>query len=143
MIKKIIIISIGLLLIPTSFGAIWKKKEKPSLFLSKDNPKVNIIKEQVLSNESIFKKQTRIYFLVYVPEGFSSNYIKYQIIKQDNNAHIGGYSRIRNKVCRVNDKNYYTDYFVIQDAGKYALQIFNIDNQHHWITYGHFRVIDE
>lgn len=143
MIKKILIIVILFLLMSSSYAAFWKKKEKPSLFLSSDNPKIKIISQEALSDESIFKKQSRIYFLVYVPEGFNSDYIKYQIIKQDDKAHVGGYSRIRNKVCKVKDKNYYTDYFVIQDAGKYVLQIFNIENQHHWITYGHFRVVDE
>lgn len=143
MIKKILITLISLLLLSPSYGAFWKKKEKPSLFLSSTDPKIKIMAQEALPDESIFKKKTRIYFLIYTPEGFSSDYIKYQIIKQDDKAHVGGYSRIRNKVCKVKDKNYYTDYFVIQDAGKYVLQIFNIENQHHWITYGHFRVIDE
>ena len=130
-------------LLPTSFGFFWKKKEKPSLFLSNVDFRQAISLEEALPNYSIFKKLDRIYFLVYVPEGFKSDYIKYQIIKQDDKAHVGGFTRIRNKTCRVNDKHYYIDYFVIQEAGKYVLQIFDIENLHHWITYGHFRVVDE
>lgn len=141
--KKILALIIAILLIPSSFAFFWKKKEKPSLFLSTTDPREKIAIEAPLENHSIFKKQTRIYFLVYVPEGFKSNYIKYQIIKQDDKAHIGGFSRVQNKTCRIKDKHYYIDYVVIQEAGKYAIQIFDIENLHHWITYGHFRVVNE
>jgi len=141
--KKVLIIIISILLIPTSYAFFWNKKEKPSLFLSTSDPREKIAVEEPLENTSIFKKQTRIYFLVYNPDGFKSDYIKYQVIKQDDKAHIGGYTRIQNKTCRIKDRHYYIDYIVIQEAGKYALQIFDIENLHHWITYGHFRVIDE
>jgi hypothetical protein len=49
--------------------------------------------------------------VVYNPQGFKSDYIKYQVFKQDDKAHIGGYSRIRNITKKLNNKNYYIDYF--------------------------------
>ena len=49
----------------------------------------------------VFGINKRIYFLIYTPEGFKSDYIKYQIVKQDDNAHVGGYSRVRNITRRV------------------------------------------
>ena len=98
-----------ILLIPSSYGFFWKKKEKPSLFLSPYDPRKEIAYEKPLSNHAVFKRLDRIYFLVYVPEGFKSDFIKYQIVKQDDKAHVGGFTRIRNKTCRVSDKNYYID----------------------------------
>ncbi|MBQ9149787.1 hypothetical protein IJX73_02540 [bacterium] len=143
MIRVFILLLLTVLLAPSSFGFFWNKKEKPSLFLSPNDPRAEIAYELPLVNHAVFKKLDRIYFLVYVPEGFKSDYIKYQIVKQDDKAHVGGYTRIRNKTCRVSDKNYYIDYFVIQEAGKYIIQIFDIENLHQWITFGHFRVVDE
>ena len=143
MTNRFLVLLIVILLIPSSYGFFWKKKEKPSLFLSPYDPRKEIAYEKPLSNHAVFKRLDRIYFLVYVPEGFKSDFIKYQIVKQDDKAHVGGFTRIRNKTCRVSDKNYYIDYFVIQDAGKYIIQIFDIENLHQWITYGHFRVVNE
>ena len=104
MIKKIIILFIILSLTTVAEAAFWKKKEKASLFLSANDPRVLINGETVLKNDSVFSKNRKIYFLVHNPEGFKSDYIKYQIIKQDDKAHIGGYTRIRNVNKRVKNK---------------------------------------
>ena len=37
--------------------------------------------------------------------------------------------------------NYY-DYFILYEAGKYYLQIFDIENLNQWIVIGEFRVVD-
>ncbi|MBQ4646583.1 MAG: hypothetical protein IJB79_04475 [Candidatus Gastranaerophilales bacterium] len=140
--KKILLFLIIFFICSPSYAFFWKKKEKPSLFLSSTNPSLSISYDEKIQNEDVFQKGKRIYFLVYVPEGFKSDYIKYQIFKQDDKAHVGGYSRIRNITRRVNDKNYYIDYFVLSEAGKYGLQIFDIENLHHWIAFAHFLVMD-
>lgn len=143
MIKKYLIIILAILLIPSSFAFFWKKKEQPSLFLTSVDPRVTIGADEVLKNEDVFKLGSRIYFLIYTPEGFKSDYIRYQIVKQDDKAHVGGFTRIRNITRRVNDKNYYVDYFVLSEAGKYIIQVFDIENLHHWIALGRFLVKDE
>ncbi len=125
------------------FAFFWSKKEKPTLFLSTNDPRLTIQHNQKLANQDVFKIGDRIYFLVYTPDGFKSDYIKYQVFKQDDNAHLGGYTRIRNITRRVYDKNYYVDYFILTEAGKYGLQIFDIENLHHWIAFGHFLVVNE
>ena len=71
-----------------------------------------------------------------------SDYIKYQIVKQDDNAHVAGYTRIRNITCRVKNKNYYSDYFILFEEGKYFLQVFDIQNLHQWLVIGGFRVVE-
>lgn len=141
--KKIIAILVLILLCAPSHAFFWKKKEKPSLFLSSSDPSITISYDEKINNEDVFKIGSRIYFIIYNPDGFKSNYIKYQIFKQDDNAHIGGYSRIRNITRRVNNKNYYIDYFVLSETGKYGLQIFDIENLHHWIAFAHFLVVEE
>jgi len=141
--RKILILLILAFLTNPSYAFFWNKKEKPSLFLSPNDPRVDINFEKTLENHSVFKLKDRIYFLVYNPEGFKSDYIKYQIIKQDDKAHVGGYTRVRGITKRLNNKNYYIDYFVLSEAGKYGLQIFDITNLHQWVAFGHFRVIDE
>ena len=143
MIKKLLIIALFLLFANPCFAFFWDKKEKPSLFLSSKDPRIEISADKPLSNEGVFKLGDRIYFLIYNPEGFKSDYIKYQIVKQDDKAHVGGYTRIRNITKRVNDKNYYVDYFVLSETGKYIIQIFDITNLHHWLAITKFLVVNE
>ena len=141
--KKILIIFIILIFSTPSYAFFWTKKEKPSLLLSSVDPRITIEYDNKIQNEDVFKIGNRIYFLIYNPNGFSSDYIKYQIVKQDDKAHIGGYSRIRNITKRVSDKNYYIDYFVLSESGKYILQVFDITNLHHWLAIAQFVVINE
>ena len=138
---KFLIVLISLLF-ASSLAFPWKKKEQPSLYLTPSDPRSDYNYEEKVKSHSVFEVGKRIYFYVYTPEGFSSDYIKYQIVKQDDNAHVGGYTRVRNITRRVKNKHYYLDYFVLNEKGKYILQIFNIDNLHQWITYGEFRVVE-
>lgn len=118
------------------------KKPKPVLFLSESE---EALEKEILSNDhgkDVFAVDKKIYFLVYTPKGFESDYIKYQIVKQDDNAHRAGYSRIRNRTCRLNNKNYYSDYFVLHETGKYFIQIFDITNLHQWVAFGGFLVVE-
>lgn len=141
--KKVLILVLAFALCAPCYAFFWNKKEKPVLFLSPNDPRNETEFDKTLQNHSVFKMNTRIYFLVYVPDGFKSDYVKYQIVKQDDNAHVGGYSRIRNITRRLNNKNYFVDYFVLSESGKYALQIFDITNVHQWLAFGHFLVVEE
>lgn len=141
--KKLLAILFLILLCAPSYAFFFKKKEKSSLFLSSIDPRITISYDEKISNEDIFNTGKRIYFLVYNPEGFKSDYIKYQIFKQDDNAHVGGYSRVRNITRKIDNRNYYIDYFVLSEAGKYGLQIFDIENLHHWVAFAHFLVVEE
>ena len=90
----------------------------------------------------VFRVNDKIYFEIINPKGFKSDYIKYQIIKQDDNAHFGGYTRIMNRTVKVKSKNSYCDYFVLSQKGKYFIQVFDIENLHQWLAIGSFLVIE-
>jgi len=139
--KKFLIITLILFVVNLPAYS-WHKKEKPTLILSSYDPR-QLSYDEKIEPVSIFKTNERIYFMIYNPEGFKSDYIKYQIIKQEDNAHVGGFTRERNVTCRLNNKNQYIDYFVLPRKGKYFIQIFDITNLNQWLTIGAFRVTDE
>ena len=125
----------------SSANAFFHKKEKPQLFLSSYDPKETSY-EQKIENYSVFRVNSRIYFLIYSKEGFKSEYLKYQIVHQDDNAHEGGYNRIKNETVKTKDKHVYVDYFIITTPGKYFIQVFDITNLHQWLAIGAFRVVE-
>lgn len=137
--RKILLIILVFLLMSPTFAFSFKKKEKPKLLITSCDPSV----EQDIQPVDVFEVGQRIYFMIYIQEGFKSDYIKYQIVKQDDNAHMGGYTRMRNITRRVRNKNYYSDYFTLSQAGKYYLQVFDIQNLHQWLAIGAFRVVDK
>ena len=142
--KKLIYLLLFIVLISlTSYAGIFKKNPKPVLYLTSYDPRTITSYDEKIEPVNVFRKGDRIYFSVYTKKGFESDFIKYQVVKQDDKAHIGGYSRVMNKTVRVSNKNYYVDYIVINSAGKYFIQIFNITNLQQWIVMGAFAVLDE
>ena len=128
---------------PCVYAGLFRKDSKPELYLTPYNPKVVSDCDNKIEPINVFKKGERIYFSVINKKGFKSDFIKYQVVKQDDNAHIGGYSRVMNRTVRVSDKNSYVDYFVINQKGKYFIQIFDIENLQQWVVMGAFAVLDE
>ena len=135
--KKLSLIILFIFLVSMPVFA-WGKKYKPVLILSDSLSSIS-------NNEAknVFGTNRRIYFSISNPKGFKSDYIKYQIVKQEDNAHIGGLSRVRNVTCREKNKNSYTDYFIVTQKGKYFIQIFDITNLQQWLAIEGFIVIDE
>ena len=122
----------------------WGKKKLPTtLILSSVNPLVYDMFDEKIQTTRYFTKGSRIYFLIQNPNGFKSDYIRYQIVKQNDNAHIGGYTRVKNQTAKVKDKYYFSDYFVLYQTGKYYLQVFDITDTNHWLNLEGFAVIDE
>ena len=87
MIKKIslILLLMAFLTMPT-YAWFFKKKQKPVLIFSPTDPRIEASKDEPIVNHDVFRVGDRIYFLIYTPEGFKSDYIKYQVIKQDDKA---------------------------------------------------------
>jgi len=140
--KKIILILLFIFVISPA-GFCWGKKDRPVLILSSKNPNEISSYDEKIEEKSVFKVGQKIYFLVYTKEGFKSQYIKYQIVKQDDKAHVAGFSRIANVLVKVKNKNSHVDYFTLSQAGKYYLQIFDVENLHQWLAIGGFIVVDE
>ena len=142
--KKIILLFLMLLILP-SFGAFWDKwgKDRAVLYLTPYNPFENLGYDTKLESVNAFAIGKRIYFTIYAKNGFESDYIVYQVVKQDDNAHIGGYTKIKNATVRVNNKNFYCDYFVLHQKGKYYIQVFDLADTNHWLAIGEFVVVEE
>lgn len=135
--KKILLIII-LILISIIPSFAWQKKGKPIIILTD-----SISNLSNLESKKYFKTDTKIYFTISNPKGFKSDYIKYQIVKQEDNAHVIGYTRIRNITCRIKNKYNYTDYFVLSQKGKYFIQVFDITNLQQWLAIEDFTVVEE
>ena len=141
--KKFLVITfIFITLFSPAFALFGKNKDKPVLILSSYDPRTTSYDEKI-ENYTVYKSGSRIYFMIYSKKGFKSQYLKYQIVKQDDNAHEGGYSRVRGQVVKINDPNQYIDYFVLNTPGKYFLQVFDITNLSQWLAIGAFRVVNE
>ena len=132
--------AIFVLILPTfAFG---NKHLRPHLYLaSNESDLISSIKGEK-NFPWVFRKDERIYFQIINPKGFKSNYIKYQIVKQDDNANVGGYTRIRNITVKVKSKYDYKDYFVLSEKGKYFIQVFDIENLQHWLAIGSFLIVE-
>ena len=127
----------------SSFAFGFRKKQKPVLIMTQNDPRLGVSYDEKIPTYEVFKTGQRIYFIIHNPKGFESNFIKYQIVKQDDKAHVGGYTRIRNITKRVSDKHQFIDYFTLSEAGKYYLQVFDITNLHHWLAITSFGVVNE
>ena len=138
--KLLLLIFLFSFLINPSFA--WGKKPKNLLYFGNSIDEIEKLVIDKIETKDVFKAGNKIYFLAYIPEGFKSDYIKYQIVKQDDNAHVAGYTRIRNITCRIKNKNYYSDYFIIYEPGKYYLQVFDIQNLHQWLVIGGFKIVE-
>lgn len=123
--------------------AFAKKKEKPVLTFSPLPPGIEQKTEFPIETYDVFKINSKIYFSIYNPKGFKTDFIRYQIVKQDDAVEQLGFSRIRNITVRLKDKYYFSDYFVLTQTGKYFLQIFDSVNLHQWVAIGAFRVVEE
>ena len=127
----------------SAFGFGFKKKEEATIVLTSKNPaEISSIDEKV-TPQYVFRSNSKIYFMILNPNGFKSDYIKYQIVKQNPNVNVGGYNRVRNITARVRNKNYFSSYFTLADAGKYIIQVFDIENLQQWLANLAFQVIDE
>ena len=127
----------------SAFGFGFKKKEEVVVVLTSKNPaEISSIDEKIVP-QYVFKTNSRIYFMVSNPNGFKSDYIKYQVVKQNANIDVGGYNRVRNITARVRSKNYFSSYFTLSESGKYIIQIFDIENLQQWLVNLAFQVIDE
>ena len=90
----------------------------------------------------LFKTGERIYYGLISPKGFKDNVIKIQLFKQDDKSEYWGYSYYYSREVRLNNNNYYTDYFVIHNAGHYIMQVFNISDLHSPVILGDLIVQD-
>ncbi len=133
--KKLwILVSIFLVMLTTT-GCTG---DKPAILFNK----YPITEDTVMGYGNLFKPNTRIYYLVLIPEKIHSRYIFLQIIKKDNKEGRLGYKMFYGKTVRLKDEhvNYYDDYIVIGEPGAYVMQVFSKDNPQKVYALGQFFV---
>lgn len=95
------------------------------------------------SNTNIFKPNERIYYLVTLPEQVESKSLLVQVFKLGGGIDERlGYELIWGKRVKLRDeqKFYYTDYVVINNAGNYVMKVYSRDNPTKVLTTGNFYV---
>lgn len=112
--------------------------DKPGILFNK----YPITKDTVMGYGNLFKPNTRIYYLVLLPERIHSRYIFLQIIKKDNSEGRLGYKMYYGKTVRLKDEQvyYYDDYIVISEPGAYVMQIYSKDRPQKVLTSAQFFV---
>lgn len=112
--------------------------DKPAILFNK----YPITEDTVMGYGNLFKPNTRIYYLVLLPEKIHSRYIYLQIIKKDNKEGRLGYKIYYGKTVRLKNEqiNYYDDYIVISEPGAYVMQIYSKDNLSKILAVGQFFV---
>lgn len=101
-----------------------------------------ITKENVLSDAKIFHSGDRIYYLFIAPKRMDNKFIRVQIFKMTDKAPWGGYEVLRTKDYRLmkDERYYHTNYFVLNEKGRYVMQVFSINNLQHPLSIGDFYI---
>lgn len=110
---------------------------KPMILFNKNK----ITTETVMSNDTVFNKGERIYYLILLPKKVKSHNIYIQVIKKGDAGRLG-YSLYWTYNARLKEEQmyYYDDYVVINQAGSYVMQVFSKDNPTKVLTMSPFIV---
>ncbi len=75
-----------------------------------------------------FPVGSRVYFGAIAKKKFQDDVIQYQVLHRSDKAHLGGITIVYAKRDRLDYDDFYTDYFVPREAGRYVLQVFELRN---------------
>ena len=131
--KKLIIFCLMILLITAGCA-----KDKAAILFNK-HP---ISEQNIYDYSTIFPINTRIYYVILIPDKVESRYLYIQIIKKDNSYGRLGYNLVWTRNVRLKDEeiNYYTDYVVLNEGGYYIMKVYSKDNPHKVLTSAEFYV---
>lgn len=132
--KKFLIISV---IVTVMFLTSACREAKPGILFNK----YPITADTIMGNEYVFKPNSRIYYLVVLPQKIHSRYAYLQIIKKDKGGYLG-YKIYYGKTIRLKNEqvNYYDDYIVISEPGIYVMKIYSKDDPQRILTLGEFYV---
>jgi len=104
--------------------------------------KAPITEKNIYDYSKAFLTGSRIYYVILMPKKVESRYLYIQVIKKDNDYGRLGYDLIWTRDVRLSDEevNYYTDYFVINQKGYYAMKVYSKDNPHKVLAMSEFYV---
>ena len=91
---------------------------------------VPITQNNALHSKKVFNTGQKIYYLFIAPEKMTDNFIRIQVFKITDKSQYGGYDVVRTKDYRLmkDERYYHTDYFVLHEKGRYAMQVFAHSN---------------
>ena len=133
--KTLCIVIIFLLI--NIFTCGWFKQKAFVYFNNKP-----ITSETVLKPVYEFNSGERIYYLFFSKKRLENNYIRVQLFKISNDVPRGGMEMMRVKEYRLmkDEVYYHTNYFVLNQAGRYIVQVFDPENLSVPLAYGEFKV---
>ncbi len=101
-----------------------------------------ITRENALYDKKTFLPETRIYYLFIAPKKMSNDFIRVQIFKMTDKAHLGGYEVVRTKDYRLmqDERYYHSNYFVLYEKGRYVMQVFSHDDFKNPLAVNYFYV---
>ncbi len=111
--------------------------KKAFVVFSEFDPKNGLNKEQL---SSTFSTGQKVHFVVIAPEGFEEEAIRVVLTKKDAKSEFRGYSNRKNKVFETAGIDYVTDYYILNEAGIYIVQVFDLINLSDPVATGTFRV---
>lgn len=112
--------------------------DKPSILFNR-HP---ITKSNIYDYSNVFPINSRIYYVVLMPQKVESRYLYIQVIKKDNSYGRLGYKLIWTRDVRLKDEevNYFTDYLVLNENGYYIMKVFSKDNPYKALAVAEFYV---
>ncbi len=131
--KKLILFCLLLLTLTTACT-----RDKAAILFNK-NP---ITKDNVYDHSKVFPLNSRIYYLILLPEKVESRYLFIQVIKKDNDYGRLGYKLIWSRDVRLKDEEerFYYDYLVLNEKGFYIMKVYSKDNPKKVLTTAEFYV---
>lgn len=133
--KKIIL---SLLILMTMFFLTGcSRADKPAIIFNQ-HP---ITTQNVMDMSSAFPPNTRIYYLILMPQPQVSRILDIQVIQKGKQEYLG-YSLYMTRTIKLRDEEqkYYTDYFVINERGAYIMKVYSRDNPQKVLTQAEFYV---
>lgn len=101
-----------------------------------------ITKENMLSDNMVFKEGERVYYLFIAPKRINDKYIRVQVFKMTDKAPWGGNEVLRTKDYRLmkDERYYHTNYFTLYEKGRYVMQVFGINDLQHPLAVDFFYI---
>ncbi len=132
--KKLILYILAMVTILTTTAC---SNTKPMILFNKNH----ITVETVMSNDTVFTRGERIYYLILLPKKVQTHNIYIQIIKKGSAGRLG-YELFWTHNARLKEEQmyYYDDYVVLNQPGSYVMVVYSKDNPQKPLTMSPFIV---
>lgn len=132
--KKLILYILAMVTILTTTAC---SNTKPMILFNKNQ----ITVETVMSNDTVFTRGERIYYLILIPKKVQTHNIYIQIIKKGSAGRLG-YELFWTHNARLKEEQmyYYDDYVVLNQPGSYVMVVYSKDNPQKPLTMSPFIV---